>query len=245
MEIIHNNPSRLMKVPIDGATADILEGAVVMPGVTDETDRSVFIKATSAGADSLGVLAELHDTSVSGDSDPDAGTIYALRSVYPFLPGCLVAAELADDADNDVDVASATSAVITITNLEDDIDGSWFYVRAGTGIGQVSYIEASASGSFTVKSALTTTLDNTSKLLIMRPVAWQLVEIDSTATKIKSTAAAGNLPWRVVRQEFKYAGKEVWTRLDPTKHHNLQLSGLTPKFRLILSPANTFFNPTD
>lgn len=245
MKVIHNSPSRLIQVPIDGNGSDIQDGALVMPGVTDETDRSVFILATGAAADALGVLSELHDTSVSGDADPDAGTTYPLRYVDAILPGDDVAAELADDASNDVDVASATSTVITITSLEDDIDGSWVYVRAGTGVGQLGYIKASASGSFTLKSAMTTTLDNTSKVLILRRVAHQLVELDSTGTKIKSTAAAGSLPWRVVRQEFRYDGQENWERLDPTKHHNLQLNGLNPKFRLILAPADTFYNPLD
>lgn len=245
MKVIHNSPSRLIQVPIDGNGSDIQEGALVMPGVTGEQDRSVFILATSAGADALGVLSELHDTSVSGDADPEAGTAYPLRYVNAILPGDDVAAELADDASNDVDVASATSTVITITSLEDNIDGAWVYVRAGTGVGQLGYIKASASGSFTLKSAMTTTLDNTSKVLILRPVAWQLVEIDSTGRYIKSTAAAGNLPWRVVRNEFMYQGQENWERLDPTKHHNLQLNGLSPKFRQILAPANTFYNPLD
>ena len=246
MEVISHMPSRLITVPIDGNGSDINAGALVMPGVTDETDRSVFILATSAAADALGVLAELHDTSVSGDADPEAGTKYPLRGVIPINPGDLVAAELIDDADNDVDVASATSTVITITSLEDDIEGSWCYVRAGTGVGQLGYIKASASGNFTLKNATgLTTLDSTSKVLILRPIGWQLVEIDSTGRYIKSTAAAGALPWRVLRQEFRYQGSENWTRLDPTIHHGLLLNGLSPKFRLILSPANTFMNPLD
>jgi len=245
MEIIRNRPSRAQALPIDGAGSDIQAGAVIMPGVTDETDRSVFIKATSAGADSFGLLAELHDTSVSGDADPEAGTIYPLRQIVPFLPGCEVAAEMAIDTSNDVDVASATSTVITVTSLEDDIEGSWIYVSSGTGVGQVGYIKASASGSFTLKSAMTTTLDNTSKLIIMRPLCWQLVELDSTATKIKSTAAAGNLPWRVLANEIKIPGSELWVPLDPTKHHNLQLGSAVPGLRQILVPANTFHNPLD
>ena len=245
MEIIRNRPSRNQQLPIDGAGIDIVEGAVIMPGVTDDQDRSVFIVASSAAADAFGLMANLHDFSAVGDSTPENGAAYVLQGVTPFLPGCEVAAEMANDADNDVDVASATTAVITITSLEDDIDGCWFYVRAGTGIGQLSYIEASAAGTFTVKSALTTTLDSTSKLLIMRPVGWQLVELNTAADKIKSTAAAGNLPWRVLENQFKYAGQEIWTRLDPTKHHNLQLNGTAPVFRQILVPVNTFHNPTD
>lgn len=243
MEIIRNSPSRIRFVPIDGNGSDINEGAVVMPGVTDDQDRSVFIVASGAGADALGVLASIHDFSVTGDSTPELGDADILVGVHEFEPGCEVAALMADDADNDVDVASATTTVITITSVEDDIDGAWVYVRAGTGIGQLGYCTASASGTLTLKSALTTTLDSTSKLLIMRPAAWQLVEINTAADKIKSTAAAGSLPWRVIENQYRFQGSETWERLNPTKHHNKQLNGLAPQFRQILSPTDTFKNP--
>lgn len=245
MEIIRTAPSRLREWPVDGNGSDIQPGAVLMPGVTADNNISSLILATSGAADAVGILAELHDFSVSGDSIPDTGAGYVLRGVREFLPGCEVAAELADDASNDVDVASATSTVLTITSLEDNIDGSWVYVRAGTGVGQLVYCTASASGSITAKSAMATTLDNTSKVLILRRMFHQLVELDSTGTKIKSTAAAGALPWRVIGQQFKMAGQENWVDLDPTKHHNLQLNGKSPVFRLILSPANTLKNPLD
>lgn len=245
MQIVRQHPGRLAPFPVDGNTTDIVEGAVVMPGVTDENNRSVLIVASGAAADAVGLLGSLHDSSATTDSDPDAGTVYTKIGVAVFEPGCEVAAEMSQHADDDVDVASATSTVITITSLEDDIDGSWLYVTSGTGSGQLEYIKASASGSCTVKSAMTTTLDSTSKVIILRRLFHQLVDLNSTADKIKSTAAAGSLPWRVLGHEFRYDGLEQWTPLDPTKHHNLQLSGLNAKFRLILSPADTLKNPLD
>jgi len=243
MEIIRNRPSRLQSLPVDGNGSDILAGAVLMPGVTDENNRSVAILATGAAADSIGILAELHDFSVSGDSTPDTGAALVQRGVIPFLPGCEVAADMADDASNDVDVASATSTVLTITSVEDDIDGSWIYVRAGTGAGLVLYCKESASGTMTLKSASTTTLDNTSKLIILRRLFHKTAELDSTGTKIKSTAAAGSLPWRVIGNQFRKAGQEIWLDLDPAKHHNLNLSGQSPVFRQILVPVDTLHNP--
>lgn len=252
MIIVRGSPARLMTVEVDGNGSAISEGAVVMPGVTDETDRSVAIVASGAAADAIGLLAEAKAAAAANDPDPEAGTKFeaAQFDVIPFLPGCEVAAELANDADNDVDVASATATVITITSLEDDIDGSWVYVRAGTGVGQLGYIVASASGNFTLKNATgLTTLDSTSKVLILRRKFHQLVELNGTtnaATKIGSTAAAGSLPWRVLRNEFKRAGTERWVQLDPTKHHGLTgLNSQSVVFRQILSPANTLFSPLD
>ena len=245
MQIVRGNPSRLTRFPIDGASADILEGAVVMPGVTDETNRSCAILADATAADAIGLMAHLHDFSVVGDSAPeDAAAAYVYGQIAVFEPGCEVAAEMANDADNDVDVASATATVITITSLEDDIDGSWLYVRAGTGVGQLQYLDASASGTCTTDT-MTTTLDSTSKVIIMRRAFHQLVELDSTATKIKSTAAAGSTPWRVLRNEFKCDGQEIWTELEPQKHSGINLDGKNPVFRQILSPANTLLNPLD
>ncbi len=251
MIIVRGRPTRLMTVEVDGNGSAISEGAVIMPGVTDENNRSVAIIASGAAADAIGLLAEAKAAAAAGDPDPDAGTVFsaAQYDVVPFLPGCEVAAEMANDADNDVDVASATSTVLTVTSVEDDIDGSWIYVRAGTGVGQLFYQTASASGTMTIKSAATTTLDSTSKLVILRRKFHQLVELNGTtnaATKIGSTAAAGSLPWRVLRNEFKRNGQEGWIQLDPTAHHNLQgLNSAGVVFRQILSPADTLFNPLD
>ena len=252
MIIVRGRPARLMLVEIDGATAAISEGAVVMPGVTDETNRSSAIIASGAAADAIGILAKAKPAAAASDHDPDAGTIFSAAQfdVAPFMPGCEVAAELANDADNDVDVASATSTVITITSLEDDIDGSWVYVRAGTGVGQLGYITASASGNFTLKNATgLTTLDSTSKVLILRRKFHLTCELNATtapATKIASTAAAGSLPWRVLRNEFKRNGQEYWRQLDPTAHHGLTgLNNQNVIFRQLLSPADTLLNPLD
>lgn len=252
MIIVRGRPSRLLRLEVDGASTDIPAGAVLMPGVTDETNRSSAIIASGGAADAIGIIMDGHTANATYNHDPDAGTVFSAsqHDVAPFYPGCEVAAEMADDADNDVDVASATSTVLTISSLEDDIDGSWVYVRAGTGVGQLGYLKASASGSATLKNATgLTTLDSTSKVLILRRKFHQLVELNGTtlpATKIASTAAAGQLPWRVLRNEFKYNGQEGWIQLDPTVHHGL--TGLNSRgvvFRQILSPADTFFNPLD
>lgn len=262
MIILRGHPSRGIYFPVDGALTDIQEGAVVMPGVTDETDRSVAIIASGAAADAIGLLSELHDALATTDADPEGGTIAqteeaggrgtggSARLILPFLPGCQVAAEMANDADNDVDVASATSTVLTITNLEDDIEGSWIYVRAGTGVGQLAYATASASGSITIKNATgLTTLDNTSKVLIMRRRFHQTCALNGTtnpATRIASSAAAGSLPWRVIHNEFRRPGYEGWIMLDPKVHHGLTGLNVTGfALRQILSPSDTFFNPLD
>ena len=245
MHIVRQNKARIIELPVDGNGSDIQIGALLMRGVTDEVNRGVAILATSAAADAIGILAELHDFSVDGDTTMEDGAVLVKHPVEIIKPGDEVFAELADDASNDVDVASYSNGTVTITSLEDDIDGGWMYVRAGAGVGQVGYIKESASGSCVLKSAFTTALDNTSKVLILRPLFHQTVELDSTASKIKSTAAAGNLPWRILEHLITYDGLEGWKPLDMVNHHNLQLNGKNARFALVLAPADTLHNPLD
>lgn len=251
MIIVRGQPSRLMQMPIDGGGTDVQEGAVVMPGVTDDSNTSVVIVASGAAADAIGLLGRLHTAGAANDADPDAGLISQVketggsaRPVAPFLPGCEVAAEYDQASASLVSVASATSTVITITSSEDSIDGSWVFVVSGTGAGQLEYVKAAASGSVTVKSAMTTTLDSTSKLIILRRRLHQRQELNTAATKLKSTAAAGNLTWVILRNEIKYNGLEGWIEPDPLYHHDLQV-GSSNGFaaRSILSPRDTLFNP--
>lgn len=235
---------------IDGASTDIPAGALLMPGVTDETNRSVLIIASGAAADAAGILLEAHTANATNNADPDTGLVLGMREVQLILPGDLVAADMGNDADNDVDVASATSTVLTITDIEDDIDGSWVYVRAGTGAGQLAYCTASSTTTMTIKNATgLTTLDNTSKVLIMRRIYHQTCALSATTSpgvNIASSAAAGSLPWRVLRNQVKIPGSEKFVDLDYTKHHGLTgLNIVGFKLRQILIPANTLFNPLD
>jgi len=241
MKVIRTIPSRVREFPIDGSGSDINEGAVVMPGVTADQDLSVLIKASGASADAVGLLAELHDFSVSGDSTPEDGAAHVLRQVIPFLPGCEVAAEY--DQDTVLSVASYSAPTISITSIADNLDGSWVYVVSGTGIGQLGYCSASALGTLTLKSAFTTALDNTSKVVVIRRQFFALHTLNSDADKIIASLANGSLPWLCLRNEYKAAAEEGWIELDPTKHHDLQLSGRSPVFRAILSPRDTLFNP--
>lgn len=246
MHIVRGQPDRILLAEIDGTIA---VGAAVMPGVTATANTTSLIVADTAAADVFGVIREAHTTGATTDHDPEAGTVFAASQceVEPFYSGCEVAVQLINDASNDVAVASATSTVITITSLEDDIDGAWVYVRGGTGEGQLGYIVASASGSFTLKNETgLTTLDSTSLVLILRPKFHKTRELDSSAVYIKSTAAAGTNTWRGLRNEIKYDGLASWVQLDPTKHHGL--TGLHNKhvlLRQIVVPVNTYWNPVD
>lgn len=242
------SPSRgLVKVPIDGVGSDIQSGAVLTPGTvtTDSTAKTLgtFGLAAADGADALGCLVALHDFSVVGDSDTDSGAAHVLAEVDPFYPGCLVAAEY--DLTDTMAVASYSAPTITITSLEDNIDGSWIYVVSGTGIGQLIFLNDSASGSAGAVTSPTTALDNTSTCIKILRIGHGLLKMNATATKLGTDAAAGSWTARVLRNQFKYDGQEGWIDLDPSAHHNMQLNGLNPVFRSIVCPVNTFMGPID
>lgn len=239
------SPSRgLLKLPIDGVGSDIQAGAVLSPGTvtTDSTAKTLgtFGLSVATGADAIGILVPLQDFSVVGDTDTYSGSAHVLKEVDPFYPGCLVAAEY--DQTDTMAVASYSAPTITVTSLEDDIDGSWVYVVSGTGAGQLGFLVTSASGSAALKSAFTTALDNTSVLIKILRVGHGLLKMNATCDKLGTDAAAGTFTARVIKNQMKYAGQEGWIDMDPGLHHNLQLSGLSPVFRSIITPINTFFD---
>lgn len=241
MQIVRGMPSRLHEMQIDGAGSDIVEGAAVMIGVTDETNSGCAVVASGAAANCLGVLAHLHDYSVVGDTTPEDGAIRVTGQVALFMPGCEVAVEIDTDTQLDVATYTAGTKTIEITSLEDDIDGGWVYVTDGPGAGELQYIITSASGSIITKTAFSEALTSASDVVVLRPELHQLHTLSSNASKIVTSAAAGSLTWGTLAIEMKHDGLESWVRLDMTKHSGMTgLDDLNVKFRYIMNPASKF-----
>lgn len=229
---------------IDGAGSDIVEGALLMPGVSDETNRGVLIQASGAALNAVGILKQKHTGGALYDAASDTGLIYNTRLVQAILPGDQVVGDLSFLAADDVAVASYTSATATITSMEDDMDGGWAYCYSGTGAGQLGYITSAATTGITFKAALTTALDNTSLLMVLRPNYWALTALNAAADGIRTLNTVGTLPWHITASEVKLPGSEGWVKLDYTKHSGL--SGLNVTgfgLRQIMAPSGTHFNP--
>jgi hypothetical protein len=231
MQII-SGPSYIEKFAIDGAGSDILAGALMTRGITDETDRSCAIVSGAAAADALGVLLAKHLT--ASDSTPEDGAAYSLEEIEVPLPGARLSAEYSLAQADCVNVDggyNAGTGVATITSLEDDIDGSWLYVAVGAGAGQLLYIKASAAGSCTIKSVTgITALDTTSYVAKILTFGKILGVLTTDRTKLKSTAAIGTAQLKFLYAEFSDKG-QGWTRLDPTKHHGKLLDTASAKIR--------------
>lgn len=246
--IIVSSPGRgTMKFPIDGKGADIQKGAMVMPGVTTAgsggDDGGCVVLADETAADAIGILVALHDYSVVGDSDTYTGIAQIWAEVDPFYPGCLVAVEY-DLTDTMAIATMASTTQITVTGNENATSGAWLYCYSGTGVGQLAYVIYNDDTDFFIKSALTTAwVAADSTLVHIHPLFWKVHNLIATMDKFGTDAAAGTWYATTLRNQFKYDGQEGWIDLDPGKHHNMQLNGLHPVFRSIVTPADTIFDP--
>lgn len=195
------------KYPLYGAAADIIEGAALIRGATAGTDSGFGVVATGALLDIIGVLAALHDYSVVGDS-ANTGLTYVYGSVV-INPHGVFRADY--DSTDTMAVASTATTTVTVTSLEDNIDGGWLLGNDG----QVQYLTASASGSATSKSSSGWTSANT--LLKILPLFHQLIKINTAADKLGTDAAAGSGRAAIVDNWIRASGVPL-QRLDPTKH---------------------------
>ena len=209
--------------PISGAAADVVEGAAIMRGATPGTDGGLAIVATGALVDILGVLVELHDYSVTGDA-VIGGTAYIKRKAI-VNPMAVYRAQY--DTADDADVASTSGTTVTITSLEDDIDGGWLLGDDGSGAygtgstgSLLQYLAASASGSATSKTASGWTSAN--DVIKILPLFHQLVKINTAADKLGTDAAAGSGRAAIIDNWITADGLPL-QQLDPTKHSGLTL----------------------
>ena len=226
---------------LDGGT-DIPDGALLMPGVTAETNVGVLIVATGAAADAVGVLQGLRDASETTDTNV-AGTAWNTDLVSPIISGVVVRAEY-DQAD-DMDVASTSTVTTTITSLEDNIDTGYLYAVSGTGAGLLAFIITSASGSCTHVTA--TAWDSTTDVIKILPLFHQLAKLRTEADRIGTDAAAGS--WTIaVLQNWIKNNTRSWEALNPLTHDNLSglsATGLATKFYCDLVVRNSIAYTTE
>ena len=183
----------VMDVPVyDNGTA-LVAGAMVMRGAHGGTTNSYYIEAYVASANealsALGVMQE----SVSA-------TTAALVAATGFGYGkCIInddahyLAEYLQTTSHIIDATNAsTSTTVTITSLEDNIDGGWIYatekVTAGaTSAGSLRFCTAAGSSTVTVSAI---TVDTTTDFIKILPVGHRLVSLSTCSTGIMSKAAA-------------------------------------------------------
>lgn len=259
-----------MGFPVSGAGSDIPVGTLMIPGVTGGTNIGVLIPATATSTvDCLGVLNELHDYSECGDALTQTLTRWfplpALNSgsyqlgaklaggPYPShrvdLIDTMVSVKVDYSLASTVAVASATTTALTITSEVSGEDSTFVYVNAGTGIGQLGFIKSSTTDTLTLISALTTTLDSTSKLTKVLPLFYSLViwKVNTTTqpTTLDSVAGNGSARAAVLANFITINGLQ--SRLDPYVFHNSQSLNSLSQFALssYVGIQNSLFHPID
>jgi len=214
----------IYKLPVYGAAADIKLGAFMRVGATPGTDGGLLIKASGASAtpDIVGRLNEMLDYSEDGES-LIAGTAFVTKPVQLCNPFGIFRIEY-DFSSVITCTQAVNSTTMTVSSLEDNIDGAFLYVYSGTGAGQTNYLTASASGSCTLKAAFTTDLDTTSKFVKIVPRFHDLISLNSDGTKLASQAAVGAIKGMVIDTIIERNG-DGGRQMDPTKH--AALTGLS------------------
>lgn len=205
-----------LNVPVYGAGADIAKGALIKRGPTPATNNGMAIVAggTSAIPDVLGVLTTGLTHATEGETLIN-GTKHVVKPVEPVNPfRCL---RLEYDKTSTITCTQAvTTTTMTVTSLQDDIDASFLYTVAGTGLGQTNYLTASAAGSCTLKAAFGTALSTDTTFLKILPRFHLLGGLNTAGTKLSSQAAAGAVNIVVIDSFIERNGR--MEALDPTKH---------------------------
>lgn len=238
---------RELSFPVSGAGSNIPAGTLLMPGVTGGTNYGVAIPITAASnLGGIGVLGENHIYGSSGDATTATlvrwfplpglnGASTALgvsvgsnNGPFPSHPLTLFSSATVLQIDyslvSTVAVVSQTTTTTVVTSFEDNFDGGYYYVNAGTGIGQLMFIKASSSGNITTGTAPTVSLDSTSKLTKVLPFfhtkpVWK-INTTTVPNTLDSTAAIGTGRASVVGQYIVKNG--AVSRLDPYIHNNMQ-----------------------
>lgn len=215
MRVVKYGNDLTTKLPVTGGGSAMVAGALLKPGPTPGTNNGILILGsanTTASPDAIGILRQAHATA---DDTTLTGTLFTTKPVQLIVPGRIL--RLQYDPATVITVTQAVSTTtITLTNLEDDIDGSFLYVSAGTGAGQTNYLTASAAGSATLKAAFTTSLDTTSRLIKILNRFHPLVGLSSDGTKLGSYDVVGVHTVMIIDTFIVRNGDEV--QMDPTKH---------------------------
>lgn len=261
---------RDLSFPVSGAGANIPVGTLMMPGATGGTNDGVAIPVTAASNFlGIGVLNEAHNFGQSGDATtatlvrwfPTPGANGGSTSLnvavgsgngpFPSHPITLFSTATLLQIDYSlaatVAVASQTTTTVVVTSFEDNFDGGWIYVNAGTGIGQLLFVKASSSGNVTVGAAPTVSLDTSSKLTKVLPFfhtkpVWK-INTATVANTLDSTAAIGTGRASCVGQWISKNGQVA--RLDPLIHNNMQSLNSLAQFSLFaqLGVIDTILDP--
>lgn len=204
-------------VPVYDA-ATLVQGEFVMLDPAAATDCRFITGYTSDNTemlDGLGIMNETLTTTSKADygdaittaatANPDAAAIGSIAATLAqghkygkviINPFAVYLTEYSQAAADDVAFTGAWSTTtLTVTSLEDNIDGGWVYVADASANalarGQLRYLSASASGSATTDSAPTVATATSDTFIKILPIAHRLTEMNAAGTGLMTVAIAG------------------------------------------------------
>ena len=187
------------------------------------------------------------DTAASIATTVATGARYGKAIINPFAVYLTEYSQAAADDEAVVGAGAAASTTVTITSLEDDIDGGWLYFTHLSGVqankGQLRYLAASAAGSATTLTAATcTTAETYIKIL---PSNHELVDLDSSARYITTDAAASPVISLKVVQNYINPNGGAMEVLRPKLHDSSVQWDSNTKFYADLVLLNSAYNTID
>lgn len=229
-----------IKVPFTGKGTAIADGALVMPGVTQATDMGLAIPVPTANA-GLDQFAILKGASVVANDSVQAGTTWTYAEVELITSADLMEV---DYSQVTADLLTATQAVstttMTLTSLQNNMDCSWFYVAAGTGVGQLLFATAVNGGTATLMTAPSPALDTTSKMIMILRFGAKIALVSAvtgTPTKFSSAAAAGTYTFLHLELYIDSPANGINKQLlNPTIHNGLTLKQNKVNFSVVGLP---------
>jgi len=132
----------------------------------------------------------------------------------------------------DLAVTSSTSTILTTATTDDNLDGSWVYINAGTGAGQLRYVKAADDTTKTVNTAFTVNPDSTSAFILIRPAGLQAsgmgIALNATFDKILAVLNETDTSSIIVLKNF-IEGPMGTRELDITANGDLETDGLNSR----------------
>lgn len=155
-------------LPIYSAAA-LYDGAGLYWGVDgSSTSTCAMIRVADTAADIFAVLLQ-DRTAAQCATNISTPIIYSAKCMLVDNPK-IWKVYYDMSTSNDSDVSSCTSSIITVSACDDNLDGSWVYANSGTGVGQLRFIKGANITTLTCNTSLTTQLDSTTDIILIRNV---------------------------------------------------------------------------
>ncbi len=199
--LISEDEPVIRDMPVYDATS-LANGELLMLGTTDPDSNAdqnlsyvTAVTASSAEAvDAIGILTEGTYAATAPSRVPAtnaSGPNFGKVIINPFA---VYLAEYAQGTSDDLAVTSNSTTTLTITSLEDDIDGGWvLFVNGQTANnGSLRHLNTAASGSAVMDSALPITATSSDNIIKILPPNHRTTDLSSNGVTLGTAAAVGS-----------------------------------------------------